>query len=390
MGSLLLVILYVVFISLGLPDSLLGSAWPAMRGQIDAPLSYAGVISMIIAGGTIVSSLLAHRLLNKMGTGLVTAVSVLLTAMALFGFSFSSAFWMLCLWAVPYGLGAGAVDAAVNHFAALYLSSRHMNWLHCCWGVGAAISPAIMGHALTNNLGWESGYRTVAIIQTVLTAVLFLSLPLWRRSRTDASAERADSPAPTLRGIIRLPGVPFVLLAFFGYCALEATTGLWASTYLALNRGVAPDIAARYASLFFLGITGGRFLGGCVSDRIGDKNMIRLGLVVIFAGVLAIGSPFGPDWLCLAGLMIVGLGGAPIYPCIIHATPFHFGADKSQAIIGLQMASAYTGTTFMPPLFGVVADRFGVGLLPVFLLVFTALMLFMTEKLNRVSLSKSS
>ena len=383
MFSLLLAIIYLSFISLGLPDSLLGSAWPVMRAELAAPLSFAGVISMIIASGTIVSSLLSERLTRRLGTGLVTAGSVALTAAALFGFSVSPSLAALCLWAVPYGLGAGAIDAALNNYVALHYSSRHMSWLHCFWGVGASISPYIMAAALSRTGQWQLGYRTVSLIQIVLTVLLFLSPPLWRKT---AAGEPAGDNAPLLglRGAVRIPGVPNILLAFFAYCGAETTAGLWASSYLAGVRGVAPETAAGFASLFYLGITFGRFLNGFVADRLGDRRMIRIGALVMGAGTLLILLPLPSPLPALAGLLIFGLGCAPVYPSIIHATPANFGAENSQAIIGVQMASAYVGTTFMPPLFGLLANAISLRLFPLFLAALLLLLAVMTEKLNRL------
>lgn len=383
MFSLLLAIIYLSFISLGLPDSLLGSAWPVMRAELTAPLSFAGVISMIIASGTIVSSLLSERLTRRLGTGLVTAGSVALTAAALFGFSVSPSLAALCLWAVPYGLGAGAIDAALNNYVALHYSSRHMSWLHCFWGVGASISPYIMAAALSRTGQWQLGYRAVSLIQIVLTVLLFLSLPLWRKT---AAGEPAGDNAPLLglRGAVRIPGVPNILLAFFAYCGAETTAGLWASSYLAGVRGVAPETAAGFASLFYLGITFGRFLNGFVADRLGDRRMIRIGALVMGAGTLLILLPLPSPLPALAGLLIFGLGCAPVYPSIIHATPLNFGAENSQAIIGVQMASAYVGTTFMPPLFGLLANAISLRLFPLFLAALLLLLAVMTEKLNRL------
>ena len=383
MFSLLLAIIYLSFISLGLPDSLLGSAWPVMRAELAAPLSFAGVISMIIASGTIVSSLLSERLTRRLGTGLVTAGSVALTAAALFGFSVSPSLAALCLWAVPYGLGAGAIDAALNNYVALHYSSRHMSWLHCFWGVGASISPYIMAAALSRTGQWQLGYRAVSLIQIVLTVLLFLSLPLWRKT---AAGEPAGDNAPLLglRGAVRIPGVPNILLAFFAYCGAETTAGLWASSYLAGVRGVAPETAAGFASLFYLGITFDRFLNGFVADRLGDRRMIRIGALVMGAGTLLILLPLPSPLPALAGLLIFGLGCAPVYPSIIHATPLNFGAEKSQAIIGVQMASAYVGTTFMPPLFGLLANAISLRLFPLFLAALLLLLAVMTEKLNRL------
>ena len=384
MLSLLLAIIYLAFISLGLPDSLLGSAWPVMHLQFGADLSYAGVISMIIAAGTIVSSLLSERLTRRFGTALVTACSVALTAAALFGFSFSRSLAVLCLWAIPYGLGAGAIDAALNNFVALHYSSRHMSWLHCFWGVGASISPYIMGAALARSGSWQLGYRSVGVIQLVLTTLLFLTLPLWRAvKKTDADESENDRPLLGLRGALRIPGVPLILLAFCAYCGGETTAGLWASSYLVGARGIAPETAASFASLFYLGITFGRFLNGFIADAMGDRRMIRVGIGVMTIGILLILLPFSADLPALCGLVVFGLGCAPVYPSVIHSTPFNFGKENSQAIIGVQMASAYVGSTFMPPLFGLIAQRLSLKLFPFFLALLLAVLLVMTEGLNR-------
>ena len=381
MVSLLLAVIYLAFISLGLPDSLLGAGWPVMYGELGVPLSYAGVIFMIIAGGTIVSSLLSDRLTRRFGAGLVTAVSVGMTAAALFGFSLSGSFPWLCLFAVPYGLGAGAVDAALNNYVALHYSSRHMSWLHACWGVGVSISPYIMSFCLTRGYGWHLGYRTVSCMQIVLTALLFFSLPAWK-GRAAEGGETAPK-ALTLRQTLRLPGVPCVLLAFFGFCAFETTAGLWASSYLVAYRQVSAETAARFTALFYLGETAGRFLNGFVADRMGDKRMIRIGGWTMLAGALLILLPVSSTLPALVGLVIAGFGAAPVYPCIIHSTPHNFGRAHSQALVGVQMASAYCGSTFMPPLFGWLAGRISMGLYPAYLAVFAGLMLAMTELLNR-------
>ncbi len=385
MLSLLLAIIYLAFISLGLPDSLLGSAWPVMRLDFGAELSFAGVISMIIAAGTIVSSLLSERMTRRYGTALVTAVSVAMTAAALFGFSLCTTPFQLCLWAVPYGLGAGAIDAALNNFVALHYSSRHMSWLHCFWGVGASISPYIMSAALMRSGSWQVGYRTVGVIQLILTALLFFSLPLWKASESEDGAESGEAPPLLgLRGALRISGVPLILIAFCAYCGGETTAGLWASSYLVGVRGIAPETAASFASLFYLGITFGRFLNGFVADRMGDRRMIRVGIAVMALGVVLILLPLRSDLPSLAGLVVFGLGCAPVYPSIIHSTPRNFGKENSQAIIGVQMASAYVGSTFMPPLFGLIAQHLSLKLFPAYLALLLLALLLMTEGLNRL------
>ncbi len=382
MVSILLGIIYLAFISLGLPDSILGAAWPVIHQEIGVPLSWSGTVFMIIAVGTIVSSLLSDRLTRWLGAGRVTAISVGMTCAALFGFSFSRSFGMLCLWAVPYGLGAGGVDAALNNYVALHYASRHMSWLHCMWGVGASLGPYIMGMALTGGHGWTMGYRSIGFIQVALTAALVLSLPLWKSgSGTDGSGR---GRALSLREVVVLPGAKAVMLCFFCYCALEQTVGLWASSYLVTVRGVDPVTAARYGSLFFLGVTAGRALSGFLTLKLDDMRMVRLGLAVLAAGLALVGLPFG-DSAALAGLIIIGLGCAPVYPSLIHAAPAHFGAERSQAVIGVQMASAYVGTSLMPPLFGWLSARLTLRLFPAYLLVFLVVMVLSHDKLCRSS-----
>lgn len=390
--ALLLAIIYLAFISLGLPDALVGAGWPVMHRDLEVPVGFAGIVTMIIAGGTIASSLGSERLTRRFGAGVVTAVSVAMTAAALVGFSLSSSFWVLCLWAVPYGLGAGAVDAALNNYVALHYAARHMNWLHSFWGVGASISPFVMSATLTSGGAWTDAYRVVGLVQVGFVVVLAASLPLWGRvhAREPRSVEgtgTADEPRSThvrLGKALRIPGVVAVLVAFLAYCALESTAILWASTYLVSDRGVDPATAAAFGSLFLLGITGGRFLAGFFADRVGDRALIRGGFATVGVGVLLLVVPLPTDALALVGLVVAGLGCAPIYPAIIHSTPVNFGRDSSQAVIGIQMAAAYTGSTFAPPLFGAVSTLVGLWLLPLFLGALVVLGLVMSERLNTV------
>ena len=383
MVHLLLAVIYLAFVSLGLPDSLLGAAWPSMYVEFGVPLSYEGILSMIIAVGTIVSSLQSDRLTRLLGAGKITALSVAMTAVALLGFSFTRSFWVLCLWGIPYGLGAGSVDAALNNYVALHYSSRHMSWLHCMWGLGATIGPYIMGMALTQGDGWGGGYRTLSFLQMGLTAILLFSLPLWKNRKTQEAEEgKPVGKALTLRQIVGIPGTKEVMVCFFCYCAVEQTTILWGSSYLMLHKGFSAERAASFASIFFLGITLGRGISGFATMKFSDTQMIRLGQGLVAVGILCMLVP-GPAVLALAGLALVGLGCAPVYPCIIHSTPAHFGAQRSQAIIGVQMASAYVGTCLMPPLFGLMANHITVALLPFYLLVLLGLMVVTHELLER-------
>ena len=376
MFHLLIVIIYLAFISLGLPDGLLGAAWPSVYPELMVPVSYAGAVSMTVALGTIVSSLLSDRLTWRFGAGKVTAFSVAMTACALFGFSISREYWMLILWAIPYGLGAGGVDASLNNYVALHYSSRHMSWLHCMWGVGASVGPYIMGWVLSGGNHWSGGYRIVGVLQVILTAVLFLTLGLWKDRR--AESETAQ-PVP-LKEVFAIPGAKEILVTFFCYCALEQTAALWASSYLTLSRGVERSTAAFFASLFFLGMTIGRGVNGFLTVKFDDKTLIRMGAAVIGLGI---GAMLLPGRLALVGLLLVGLGCAPVYPCIIHSTPANFGPQRSQALIGVQMASAYVGTLLMPPIFGLIANHIGAWVMPLYLLGILALMTAMHEGMLR-------
>jgi len=382
MIHLLLVIIYLSFISLGLPDALLGAAWPIMSQEFTVPVSYAGGISLIIAMGTVVSSLQSDRLTKWLGAGKVTAFSVVMTAVAIFGFSISREYWQLCLWAIPYGLGAGSVDASLNNYVALHYASRHMSWLHCMWGLGASIGPYIMGLALTKGMSWNAGYGIIGLLQVVLSAVLFFSLPLWKKSASETEKTGTAAKPLTLRQVIRIPGAKEVMVAFFCYCGLEQTCILWGSSYFVLQIGLDEETAASLAALFMLGLTSGRFLNGFLTYKLNDTNLIRLGQGIIGLGVVTMLLPFG-NLAAMAGLTLMGLGCAPIYPCIIHSTPEHFGEEYSQALIGVQMASAYVGICCMPPLFGLLANHIGTFLLPWYTGMILLLMAFMNERLNR-------
>lgn len=379
MVHFLLAVIYIAFISLGLPDAMLGSAWPTMYEQFGVPVSFAGIISMIISMGTVVSSLQSDRLTKKMGAGMVTAVSVAMTAAALFGFSVSGSFAALCLWAVPYGLGAGSVDAALNNYVALHYSSRDMSWLHCMWGVGTIVGPNVMGYALTNGMTWNRGYLIISVIQVILSAGLFFSLPIWRRQEkiqySGTAAEGVRKALP-LKEIFAIPGAKATMTAFFCYTTVEQTSMLWGSSYMVIHNGISAETAAAYASLFCIGITAGRFISGFLTMKFSDRQMIQGGQTLIILGILLLILPFGSA-AAIAGLVVIGCGCAPVYPCIIHSTPAIFGADKSQAVIGVQMASAYIGSCFMPSLFGLIANHISVSLFPVYLLSFNVLMIIM-------------
>lgn len=394
MVTLLLALIYLAFISLGLPDSLLGSAWPQMHLDLGAQLSMEGIISMLISCGTVISSLFSEKIIYKFGTGMISAVSTLLTAVALFGFSVSGNFYMLCFLAIPYGLGAGAIDAALNNYVALHFASRHMSWLHCFWGIGAAVGPYVMGVAMSLGKGWRGGYLAISVIQLVLTIVLFAALPLWKINQEKNEESITEKKEPKkLKEIFKIKGVAFVLIAFFCYCAVEQTTGLWASSYFVINRGLSNHTAASFVGLFYIGITGGRFLSGFIADKFGDKKMIRLGICGIIIGVVFLLIPANQlfssykmlkEIFPLIGLGFVGFGCAPIYPSVIHATPDNFGKENSQAIIGIQMAFAYMGVIIMPALFGIISQYITIALFPIYIMLITLVMFIMSEKMNKL------
>ncbi|MDO4555109.1 MAG: MFS transporter [Lachnospiraceae bacterium] len=386
MISLLLAIIYVSFISLGLPDSLLGSAWPVIYSELQVPISWSGIIFMIISICTVISSLQSDRLTKRFGAGKITAVSVVMTAFALLGFSMSHSFWMLCVFAIPYGLGAGSVDAALNNYVALHFESRHMSWLHCMWGVGASAGPYIMSMAISRTGSWNNGYRIIGVLQVVLSFIILCSLPLWKKKENGdslATEETAANPIP-LKEVIRFPGAKEVMLAFFCYCALEQTVGLWASSYLVVYKGISEITATAFASLFFIGITAGRAVNGFLTYKLSDTKLIHLGQGIIAAGIVMLILPL-PQWAGLLGFILIGVGCAPVYPCIIHSTLVHFGREKSQAMVGVQMASAYIGTSIMPPLFGLLSNYIGIAMLPVYLFLILAIQFIMYNRVLNVT-----
>ena len=384
MLTVLLIIIYIAFISLGLPDAILGSAWPMIHRDLGVPISYAGVVTMIAAGGTIVSSLFSGKFIRKFGTGKVTAFSVFLTAAALLGIYFSPSFIWICLLGIPLGVGAGAVDSALNNFVALHYEAKHMNWLHCFWGIGATSGPFIMSMYLLKENGWRMGYATIGIIQAVLVVCLFISLPLWRRFEFKSDEdERSQNQEVKVSTLIKLPGAKPALIAFFCYCAAELTTGLWASSFLVIDNGLSAELAAKWVSLYYLGITVGRFLAGFIAMKLNNKQMIRMGQIICIVGALLLIFPVFKN-IQLVGLILIGLGCAPIYPAMLHETPNRFGKELSQGIMGIQMATAYVGSTFVPPIFGALSQISGFSILPYFLLILIVVMLVSSERVNKV------
>ncbi len=393
MVGLLLAIIYITFISLGLPDAVLGSAWPLVSEEFSVPISNMGIVTIIISAGTVISSLNSNRIINFLGVHKVAAISVLVTAISLFGFSSSPSFLVLCLWAIPYGLGAGSVDTALNNFVAVHYESKHMSWLHCMWGVGATLGPSIMGIALTGGHSFRTGYIILFCIQITISIIVFISSPIWKTKLLPTHEDHADSEKKrilSLKEIFAIRGVPEIAIAFFCFCAIEHTTGLWASSYLVFNRGVAPEIAAGFGGLYYLGITIGRGICGFIAMKYNDTQMIRSGAILMAVGMVVLFIP-GGEMLAFVGIALIGLGSAPVFPCIIHSTPYNFGVKASQAITGVQMASAYSGTLVMPALFGVIGRSISFTMYPVFIGIILVVMVIMYEvMLKKVHGGKSN
>lgn len=377
--GLLLIIIYLAFISLGLPDALLGPAWPSMYIDLTVPIHFAGIISMIIAGGTVISSLFSARLIAHLGVASVTTYSVMMTALALLGFSFSQNFIFLCLLAVPLGLGAGCIDAALNNYVALHYKAKHMNWLHCFWGVGAAIGPMIMARQLAIGQSWSSAYLIVGLIQVALVLGLLLSTPLWTR-RAKLQQEGRDETKEKFGTLLRIAGLKEALIVFFCYCSVEATFGLWGASYLVFARQLEPDDAARLVSVYYIGITLGRFISGFITERFTNQQLVYVGQAIIALGLLILVFPF--DAILLPGFLLIGLGCAPVFPSLLHETPRNFGEKHAQAIMGMQMASAYIGITLMPLLFGKLGSCLSHSFLLGYIALMLALQIYMTYNLN--------
>ena len=386
MTTLLLLVIYLAFISLGLPDSMLGAAWPLMRSELGLPLEGAGLVSVIITVGTIISSLLTGRLIRKLGTGRLTTLSVLTTALALLGYSFTTSYLWLCLMAVPMGLGAGAVDASLNDFVARNYSSKHMSWLHAFWGVGATAGPLLMAGMISLTGRWQNGYRSVSFVQFGLVAILIASLSLWKKF--DHASAEAHSVKLSNGSIWKIPGMGPNLAAFFAYCSLELTAGLWFASYLVQIRGVKPETAAAWAASYYFGIMLGRMINGFLTRRFSSKTLIRAGQTSILLGILLLFLP--GNTFSLIGLLLVGMGCAPIYPSMLHETPARFGKENSSRLMGIQMASAYVGLSVAPPLVGLLASRWSLQIFPFALLILLALMVWGSETVNRVVTGKEA
>lgn len=375
--SLLLVVIYLIFVSLGLPDSLLGSGWPKMQVEFGVPSSYAGYVFMMISAMTIISALLSPKLIQRLHVKWIVTVSIMLTVFGLLGFSFCTQYWMLLVCAIPYGLGAGAIDAAMNHYVANNYSGAVMNFLHCFYGVGAMISPYLMALAI-KVAHWNEGYRWTAFLQIGILLVVISSWSLWQQNDSKADESKIDSVG--IKETIKQPGVMATLLAFFAYSASEATCFLWVPSYFAGTRtGISSELVASFGSLIFGGLMLGRLIAGFIANRLGDRRMIRSGTMVELIGILLTALPIKGYLVAAIGFLIIGIGMGPIYPSIQHMAPINFGKRYSASVIGLQMAFAYTGSTFMPTVFGILQQKLGIWIMPLYLLVFAGLSFALLE-----------
>lgn len=388
----LLVVIYVAFIGLGLPDTILGAAWPLMHPDLSVPISAAGILSIIASIGTIISSLLTPKFLRILGTGKLVAYSIALTAIASIGFGFADSFGALCLWAIPMGVGAGAVDVAMNNFAAIYLESKHTNWLHASWGIGATLSPAILSCSIMFGNSWRGAYEIVAILLAIVFVLILISLPLWRKIETSniaqdsASLQNASTPktsALSLREALRVPGMKLSFLTFFFYSALEISTGLWCGTYLTAC-GFKPETGALCVSLMFASVMIGRIISGFFAIKFTDHRLIYAGIFIVAIGCLVLSLPL-PLWMLPVCICLLGLGCAPVYPSLIHATPARFGEALSSQAISIQLAGSYVGSILMPPAFGLVAAKISVHLWPISLSIFVGLLLLCVLLLDFVT-----
>ncbi|NLW32888.1 MAG: MFS transporter [Fibrobacter sp.] len=382
MATLLLLLIYVAFISLGLPDAMLGASWPVMQPDFDVPYGFAGFVQIVVSGGTIISSMFSGSMIKRFGTGKLTALSVAFTAVALIGFSIVPSFWFILAVSVPLGLGAGSVDAALNAYVANHYESRHMSWLHSFWGVGALSGPLIMSAILFGGFSWRTGYRLVGSFQIALVIVLLVSIPLWDKVKARKTDTVESDGHLSLSSALKIRGVKLALLVFLFYCGVEANMILWAGSYLYMSRGMEPPLAASWVSLFLTSITAGRFLTGFLTFKVSNNRMILTGILIIFAGVILMLFPL-PLQFALTGILLVGFGCAPIFPCMLHETPVRFGSKASQSIMGFQMASAYIGTTFLPPLVGFITSYTSMALLPLFVFLFSGFLLLSFIKLRQ-------
>lgn len=373
MATLLLIVIFIDFIGLGIPDSLFGAAWPAINSDFGLPISAANAVTVTMTVCSIISSLMSAKLTEKFSTSKIAAVSTALTAVGLFGFSISKNIYMMFFFTLFLGFGAGAIDAVLNNYVAVHYRASHMNFLHCFYGIGVTLSPYLMSLALKNR-SWQSGYHLAFIIQLVISIIAFASLPLWQKNGRLSESSDEKSEKSSFAELIKLPGIKSTWLVFFGSCALEYVGGTWSSSFLVNSRGITVDRAALFVTVYYGGIAFGRFLSGIFSSKLKPQQIILIGTILIIPAIFLVSQPFIPN-LIAVGMFLIGLGNGPLYPNMVHLTPIRFGAQRSQAVMGSQMAAAYIGILSMPTLTGFLAQKFSTDIFPYCLAVLYGIML---------------
>lgn len=384
MATALLIIIYIAFIGLGIPDSLFGTAWPAIYSEFELPISFGSFVTIIISCGTVLSSVISSKIISRLGTNKVSAYSTLLTALALLGFSFAPNLWVMCFWAIILGIGAGAIDVALNNYVAIHYSATHMSFLHCFYGVGVSVSPYILSLVIAGNFGWRGGYRIAFAIQLIITLLLFLSLPLWRKAHGGENESEENTHKDLSFGsVLKIPGVKMMCSLFIASCAIECTCGGWGSTFLVEYKHLPAEKAAQIIMIYYIGMTLGRFLSGVLAAKLHSWKIIKLGQIVLGLALLLLILP-GGVYLCVLGMFLIGLGNGPLFPNFNYLTPENFGSDISQSVIGIQMASAYIGIMLAPTLCGLLGQVFGMVIFPYYLIVFYAIMIPVTIRIKTV------
>lgn len=387
MATVILLVIYIAFIGLGIPDSLFGTAWPAIYPEFGADVGSAGFVTLIISGCTVISSLFAARIINRFGVGIAAAFSTALTAAALLGFSLSNSLYVLCLLSVPLGLGAGCIDSGLNNYVALHYKASHMSFLHCFYGIGVTLSPYLMSLALAGGQ-WRRGYRFAFYIQLAITVVLLIAIPFWDgASRKDEFSE-ASVRTLKISEMLKMPSVRASSFVFFGSCALENVCGTWSSTYLVNTKGMTADTAALLVMLYYAGMAAGRFLSGVLACRMSCRRIIKIGQSVVLLAIIMLFLPL-PREFSGAALFMIGIGNGPLFPNMVHLTPKNFGAEISQSVMGMQMAVAYLGIMSMPLLFGFIAGRLSSAAFPYFISAMYLILIVSGVMLEKILKSKN-
>lgn len=384
MATFLLVIIYIAFIGLGIPDSLFGTAWPAIYTDFGLPISFGSFVTVIVSLGTIISSVISGKVIRFFGTKTVSAFSTLLTAVALIGFSLSPNLWIMCLLAVPLGIGAGAIDVALNNYVSLHYSATHMSFLHCFYGVGVSVSPYIMSLVISGNLGWRGGYKIAFILQAAITALMFFTLPIWEKVHPEKNVDsQKENTKLSFGEIIKIQGVKLMCLLFFTSCAIELTCGGYGSTFLVEYKGISADRAATVIMIYYIGETLGRFLSGVLASKIHSWKIINYGVIILGTALVLLLLP-SHAYISAVAMFLIGLGNGPLFPNFNYLTPENFGNEVSQSVMGIQMASAYIGSMLSPVICGILGQKIGMVIFPVYLLMFYIIMVPSLKKVEKI------